>query len=565
MKKNLLLLLTFLSVLNSKAQTFDWAEQVGSTSYDILFCIYNDNSGNIYTAGYIEGPADLDPGTGVQIGGGNVADIFIQKLDPNKNLIWAKTITGPSNQYVYGLCLDAAGNILLTGGFSGKADFDPGVGTYTLSVSGGGNDIFILKLDPNGNFIWAKKIGSATGANQNGYAITSDASNNVLVTGAFDDTMDFDPSNIGVYNMTSAGQVDIFVLKLNSAGTFQWAKQMGSFYDDYGYSIKTDPAGNVITTGRFILQTDFDPGPAFFSMGNGTPTTDINMFIQKLDPAGNFIWARDYNFISNTGRGLYVNSLGEIFVTGNTSGAPDFDHSSATVYLPNAGANDIFALKLDGSGNFVWANSFGGTGHDFGYAIDLNASGEVFITGAFSNTADFLPGPGTYTLSSKGMYDIFTLKLDPIGNFLWATSNGGSSDDYGYCIKADNNNNIYTGGYFQNTMDMDPGIGITTFTSTGILDAFMIKLKSGPTNVIESALNDKIQIYPNPVNDKLKVNSETVIESMTITDISGKAILHFENINSGAFEINTNSLAQGVYLVKLSGKESVVTRKFVKQ
>lgn len=563
MKKILLLSFTILSFI-CKSQTFDWAEQVGSTSYDILFCIYNDNGGNIYTAGYIEGPADLDPGTGMQIGGGSVADIFIQKLDPNKNLIWAKTITGPLNQYAYGLCLDGAGNILLTGGFSGIADFDPGAGTYTMSSPGGGTDIFVLKLDPNGNFIWAKKMGSSGGANQNGFAITNDASNNVLVTGSFDGTMDFDPGS-GIFNMTSAGQVDIFVLKLNSSGAFLWAKSMGSFYDDHGYSIKTDPAGNVITTGRFMMQTDFDPGPSGFPLGIGTPNTDINMFIQKLDPSGNFIWARDYNLISNAGRGLYVNNLGEIFVTGNTGGSPDFDHGPATVYLPNAGANDIFALKLDASGNFVWANSFGGPGHDFGQAIDVNASGEVFITGAFSNTADFLPGPGTYTLSSKGMYDVFTLKLNASGNFLWAGSNGGVSDDYGYCIKVDNTNNIYAGGYFQNSMDMDPGPGITTFTSTGLFDAFMIKFNPSVMNIMESSMNNQTDIYPNPTNEKLKVNSKMNIESISIMDVFGKTILLFENINSNSFEINTTSLSQGVYFAAIKGKEKISIKEFVKQ
>lgn len=563
MRKFLLSFIFILSV-TAQSQTFNWAEQVSSTSYDVLFSAYNDNAGNIYTAGYISGPSDLDPGPGMQFAGSSVADIFIQKLNPSGNLIWAKSIGGMSNQYAYGLCIDAGGNVLVTGGFKGNVDFDPNAGVATLSAStGGGMDIFILKLDANGNFVWAKNIGSSNGANQNGYAITTDINNNVLVTGAFDGTMDFDPG-AGVTNLTSAGQVDIFVMKLNSSGIFQWAKRMGSFYDDYGYSIKTDASGNVITTGRFLMQTDFDPGAGTYPLGGMTTTTDINMFVQKLDAAGNFVWARDYNFISNTGRGLFVDNVGDIYVTGNTSGGADFDNGPGTAYVTVAGANDIFVLKLNSAGNYVWVNSYGGSGHDFGYSIDANASGEIFVTGAFQNTADFMPGAGTYTLVSNGMQDIFTMKLNSTGNLIWAVSSGGTQDDYGYCVKTDNTGNVYYGGYFQSTVDINPLAGVTTYTSGGVFDAFLVKLQGGSVLVSELVNDNPFVVYPNPTTGTLQIQSKEEIINVEVYNVIGQLVFG-SSINTNTAQLDLQNLSAGIYNLRIITSEGSIIKKIIKE
>lgn len=562
--KRYLLFLSILFSIVGESQTFNWAEQVSSTSNDVLFSAFTDNAGNIYTAGFISGPSDLDPGPGTQFAGSSVDDIFVQKLNSSGSLIWAKSIGGLGDQYAYGLCVDVAGNVLITGGFRGNIDFDPNAGVTTLSAStGGGVDIFVLKLDANGNFVWAKNMGSSNGSNQNGYAITTDLNNNVLVTGAFDGTMDFDPG-AGVANMTSAGQVDIFVLKLNSAGAFQWAKRMGSFYDDYGYSIKTDLSGNVITTGRFLMQTDFDPGPAFASLGGMTTSTDINMFVQKLDAAGNFVWARDYNFISNTGRGLYVDNVGDIYVTGNTSGGADFDGGPGTAYVTVAGANDIFVLKLTSAGNYVWVNSYGGIGNDFGYGIDMNASGEIFVTGAFQNTADFMPGSGTYTLSSNGMQDIFAMKLNSTGNLIWAVSSGGTQDDYGLCVKSDNAGNVYYGGYFQSTVDLDPLSGVTTYTSGGVYDAFLVKLQGNTVLVPETIYQNNFVVYPNPTTNQLQIQSTTEIYSVEIYNLAGQLVSHFSP-SSTLVNLDVTNLVSGVYNLRLITETGIMNRKLIKQ
>ena len=215
------------------------------------------------------------------------------------------------------ITVDNNGNVYTTGDFDGTGDFDPGPGVYNLT-SAGSEDIFVSKLDVNGNFVWAKRMGGGgpSTANDYGRSVVVDANGNVYVTGWFNYTADFDPGP-GVYNLTSASGPDIFVLKLDVNGNFLWVKQMGGVGSDYGESIAIDAAGNIYTTGRFGLQTDFDPGLGVYNL---TSAGDLDVFVSKLDANGNFVWARrmggtgrDY---ADYGRSIAVDAVGNVYTSG---------------------------------------------------------------------------------------------------------------------------------------------------------------------------------------------------------------------------------------------------------
>ena len=156
----------------------------------------------------------------------------------------------------FGIVTDATGNIFTSGEFSGVADFDPGPQTSTLSSSGG-YDIFVSKLDINGDFIWAKNIGGIY--DDVGSSITLDVSGNIYLAGSFEVTVDFDPSP-AIYNLASNGNADIFISKLDSFGNFVWAKSAGGISYDAGASVTTDTFGTIYCTGSFAATVDFDPG-----------------------------------------------------------------------------------------------------------------------------------------------------------------------------------------------------------------------------------------------------------------------------------------------------------------
>jgi hypothetical protein len=303
------------------------------------------------------------------------------------------------------------GNVYVTGFFSATADFDPGPGTFNLT-SDGGQDIFVCKLNSDGNFVWAKDLGG--NGQDNGNSIAVDSAGNVLTTGFFTGTADFDPGP-GTFNLTSSGSFDTFVSKLDSSGNFVWARdlggngQPGSGLGSFGDGIALDKAGNVYTTGFFTLTADFDPGPGTFNL---TSAGDQDIFVSKLDSGGNFVWAKGFGGTGrDDGLGITLDGAGNVYTTGSFQNTADFDPGPGTFDLTSAGSDDVFVSKLDNSGNFVWAKDLGGSDADSGSGIATFGPGNVYTTGEFQGTADFDPGPGTFNLTSAGMQDVFLSKL----------------------------------------------------------------------------------------------------------------------------------------------------------
>jgi len=462
-----------LPVQATPSATFGWAKSMGGTSDDFGISIATDSSGNIYTTGYFQGTVDFDPGVGTSnltsTGG---YDIFISKLDNSGNFVWAKSMGGASGAFGLSITLDSSGNIYTTGHFDGTADFDPSAGISNLTGSG---DVFVSKLDSNGNFVWAKSMGGMS--SDIGRGIALDSSGNVYTTGYFSGTADFDPS-AGTSNLTSAGSGDIFVSKLDSNGNFVWAKSMGGASDDDSWSITVGSSSNVYMTGYFQSTADFDPGAG---ISNLTSAGSYEIFISKLDSNGDFVWAKSMGGASgDSGFAITLDSSDNIYTTGYFRLTADFDPGIGVSNLTSAGGNDILISKLDSSGNFVWAKSMGGTSHDYGFAITLDSSGHIYTTGYFDDTADFDPGAGISNLTSAGSSDIFVSKLDTSGNFVWIKGMGGMSSDHGYGISLDSSGDVYTTGDFASVSDFDPSAGTTNLTSAGLADIFVTKLTVTP-------------------------------------------------------------------------------------
>ena len=446
----------------------------GGTSNDTPLDSVVDNSGNLYTTGYFQGTVDFDPGAGsstLTSAGGN--DIFVSKLDSSDNLVWAVRIGTTTNENSYGVAVDGSGSVYVTGAFQNTVDFDPGAGSSTLT-SAGGYDIFVLKLNLSGNFLWVKSFGQSN--NDFGLGTALDSSGNVYITGYFQGTVDFDPG-AGSSPLTSAGGIDVFVLKLDSSGNFQWAKGFGGTGTDSVYEIVVDAAASVYTTGYFNSTVDFDPGSGTANLGPAGGGGDV--FVSKLTSSGNYVWAVGFGGIgSDYGRAIAVDGSGNVLVTGNFQVTVDFDPGAGSSNLSSAGDQDVFISKFDPAGAFVWAKGFGGTGYDVPQSISVDSSGNAHITGAFNGSFDFNPGAGTSILASAGDDDAFVSKIDQSGNFLWAAHMGGTGSDGGQSIEVDGSGNVRVVGYFSLTADFDPGAGSSPLTSNGSTDVFISRFDS---------------------------------------------------------------------------------------
>lgn len=473
----------------------EWVTSVGGTTgttYARDMC--KDASGNTYAVGDYWGTIDFDPGAGIDnlisVGG---YDIFISKYDVNGNFVWAKSLGGSKYNFGYGIAVDGSGNVYTTGWYDGTADFDPGAGTFNLTANNGPGyyDVFISKLNANGDFVWAKSMGSS--GSDEGMGIELDAAGNIYITGSYAYTVDFDPG-AGVVNLSSPDFDAIFIAKYDSNGNFTWAKSIDGKHSQEAYNLAIDAVGNVYTTGRLygtpIDPVDFDPGAGVFNLA-----PDQNaFFVSKLDAEGNFVWAKLIE--GEYGHAIAFDGSASVYVTGKFVGTTDFD-PNAGVFNLTSKAGSIFVLKLTSTGDFIWVKAMGGTGftpsysnENIGYGITVDPGGNVLSTGKFAGTGDFDPGPGTFTLSanSTNYANGFISKLDTDGNFIWATAFGASGSlDLGYSITTDAFGNIYSLGQYRGTCDFDPSACV--FNLTGSTAGYVWKLSIGtaiPTPSITS-------------------------------------------------------------------------------
>lgn len=359
-----------------------WARSMGGTSSDSGNGITVDASFNVITVGFYQLTADFDPGVGTHnLTSNGQTDYFVQKLSSTGGLLWVESMGGSLSDNCNSVAVDLIGNVYVTGYFSGTVDFDPNSGVTNIS-SNGDVDIFIQKfLYATGSLTWIKTIGGTTG--DTGEAIAVDGSGNVLTTGRFRGTVDFDPG-ASTTNLNLGSTANIFISKLDASGSFVFAKAMGgNMGDDSGNDIEVDIFGSIYSTGIFFGTVDFDPGSGTTSL-TSSGSTDI--YIQKLDNSGNLVWVKsmggnDTGFVDR-GNSLTVDPFRNIYSIGIFNTTADFDPGAGTANLTSPASVSDYVLKwiqLSFSSDII-VNSGFGYSSNIGYSTLSNQSANLSST-----------------------------------------------------------------------------------------------------------------------------------------------------------------------------------------
>ncbi|MFO0358399.1 MAG: T9SS type A sorting domain-containing protein [Sphingobacteriaceae bacterium] len=456
----------------SQSPTFSWVKQLGGTGSDQLFETTCDKFGNSYCQGYFDGIADFDPGPNTYTLNGGSGSSFFVKLDQLGNFVFAFRIL---NAFGKALTIDSTGNIILTGEFSGTADFDPGPGVYNLTSVTISSDAYILKIGPFGNFIWASTL-CGQGA-QTPLCVKVDPSNNIYIVGYYLGDIDLNPGP-AVDSYSSTGSWDGFICKLDSSGNYIWGKNMSGSTTELVSKISVNTNEDVYIVGTYYGNIDLDPGP-LLNQVNCLGGEDG--FIVKLNNLGNFVWGKNLSSSGNEFFNHVVCKNGILYLSSIFQGIVDYDLGPSVFNLTSYGSNDAAVIKLDTSGNFIWAKNIGSSGDDRAENVQVDGVGDVYFCGEYSQTVDFDPGPGFFNLSSTGYLDAYICKLSNTGNFVWAISIGGAGNNerlWNFSIIC---NGISLAGQFANTVDFDPSPSSNTlspFGGPGNTDFYVQKLNS---------------------------------------------------------------------------------------
>lgn len=317
---------------------FVWAKSIGGTGDDYAEGIINYSYGTIILTGIFQGTADFDTDTttyNLTSNGGS--DIFIASFDSDSNLKWAKNVGGAGSDNATSISRDIAGDFFITGYFYGNADFDPGASVSTLA-SHGSQDVFIAKYTNNGNYLWAMDLGGSS--SDIGNSISTDVSGDVLITGSFTGTANFNPS-ITNSSLVSNGNQDIFIAKYDGSGNYQWAFNIGNSGLDRGTAIATDMYENIYLTGSFKGTANFDQK---VSVTNLVSIGSSDSFLAKYDASGNLKWINQLGGANaDEGFAINININGKVYTTGSFSGIANFySNLSPSANLTSSGNTDIY-------------------------------------------------------------------------------------------------------------------------------------------------------------------------------------------------------------------------------
>ncbi len=562
---SLLLILCSCSAL--KAQELHWARPAGTGTTEKGYCITTDDTGNVYTFGIFSGTADFDPSAATfdltAIAGGK--SFFIQKLDSTGNFRWAVSFGSASVENMPGsIKLDKSHNILVTGKLIGAMDADPGTGTVMIGGSGVGSS-FTIKLNSAAQYIWARVVPGFTG--NDGTASAVDDSCNIYIVGDFFGNVDFDPGT-GSFLMNAVNTWDIFYLKLDSSGSFMWAKQIGAAQIDRCVDVEVDSIGNFYTCGRYGDMVDMDPGAGVYNLPGG----NINFFVGKYDRNGNFLEST-----GSTGfqgdvfvRGLVLDKQKNIYLTGGFHGTVDFNTDAGILNFSAGTTYDNFLLKLDSACNFQWAKQLKSTGPNvYSYGIDVDTAGNVYTVGSFSDSLGIVLSDTSTQFLVAGETEIngYITKRNSVGTLIWAEQLIGSDSNAIMGVHVDKFNSIYTTGYFSGTVDFDFLTPTENLISAGLGDLFVQKLHADTVVIVSvpwvSSNKNTFVIYPDPSTTGVTyISAEMVIDWIVVTDITGRKVYEAEPVE----RMTTVSIATpGIYFVTISSGKNISTQKMIIQ
>lgn len=384
---------------------FLWGGSFGGNSTDAGLSVAVDGAGNVFLAGSILGTnVDLDPTSGVfpvtTSNGG--FDAFMVKLSSSGGFLWGRIFGGPGADAANAIAVDGAGDVWVTGGLGGGGDLDPGAGTFTVPGNGL-QDIFISKLDANGNFVWGGSVGGSGNDIGRGIAITS--AGHAVVCGEFRNTADFDPG-AGTQSRTSAGDADMFVMRLDGSGALQWAHRFGGTSFEVARSVAVDGTGAIAFTGEVNSTTDMDIGAG---TANLVGTFSEPSFVAKLNGDAAHQWSFLLSGFINKGNAVAVDAQRDVYVTGTFGGTMDIDPGPGVMNLVQAAGSDGYVLRYSSAGALVWGFKLDATTANMAAeTITVSPSATVVVGGAFPGTMDMDPGAGTTSITSAGSTDAYT-------------------------------------------------------------------------------------------------------------------------------------------------------------
>lgn len=372
---------------------------------------------------------------------------------------WARTWDSSILEIGTSVAADVSGNSYVTG---------------YKEVSPNDFQAYIRKIDTCGEAVWEVEWGGPDYDRPED--IVFDNTGFAYVCGYFADTTDFDPGP-GTDDHTSNGDMDCFLVKYDADGNFQWAQTWGGTMNDRASAASLDFISRVFVTGYYNGTADLDPSLA---VDNHTSNGSSDIFLSTFQTSGAYLGGKTWGGTGvDRANDVHVENLLNVYVTGFFSDTVDFDPGGGTVAKISNGLGDVFISKFNSLAAFDGVVVFGGSDSDSGVSVNSDPFNQnVYVVGNYAGTVDFNTGGSVDLHISNGGTDGFISGFDSAGTWQWTSTWGGTGTDMVYGSSTDGAGSTAITGYFEGTVDFDPGLPEIEYTSEGSTDVFISMFNS---------------------------------------------------------------------------------------
>ncbi len=415
-----------------------------------------DDRGNVYVGGSYRDTVRFSEQTFISKGG---LDLFLAKYNPDGILQWIKTAGGSETDGPTDICIDAHGNVHLTGYLRGKVQFE-----REMLEARGTSDIFFAKYDTDGNLQWIRQIGGEGSDGGSGVAVNKNG--DVYLSGDFSSSVSFDGTVL-----MAEGPEDAFIALYDSGGRLKWVRSGGSAGHDWGQSLAVDKEGNALMLGKFHQLARF--GKVELRAPESEDLYSSNGFILKCSPTGEFIWGqRMGGNRRNSLSSVVVNDRGDVFVSGSgymKGSRPTFGDSLIH-------SDEVFGAiiaKLSSDGIVQWVMSTIATGPHPQSMVADEAGNLLALTGFNHDERLKVSGRNTSQFfNSKGVGDFVIVKFASDGSLLDVRQEGGAGQVSANTMTLSKNGTLYILGSF----DSPVTLAGTALRNQGNRNAFIMKI-----------------------------------------------------------------------------------------
>ena len=493
----LLVFIVILTSLHAQVPSLDWAYSFGGAGTDVIRASAQDPQGNLIQVGYFEDTVDFDRGSGVAQKAvlTNDRDMFVQKVDASGNFLWVKVFSGSGVCIGHRVVIDELENIYVSGIFEGATqDFNPDPSlSFILNRGIYIRAMFLLKLNSQGDFIWAK---AQSGASAQHEGLALDTLGNIYTVGNFSSALDSDPeptSQTTIYP-SSGSKKCVFIQKVDTSGVQKYFATIKGNDDIETSAIAVGASQNPVFVGNFKGNADFDPGSGTNYLTATSGKT--NGYVMELDTSANYVSS---SLIQGGGNSkcidLQIDGAQNIYITGQYEGNVDFNPGTAVLFPRLPTSTGWFVEKISPNGNLLWARPYENSLQSLdGYYIQLQVDPfeNVYVSGAFRNTPlslePFKSGGVSLNYSSVSGSELFIAKHASNGDLLWAHGFAGvHTHVYKALLSA--SGQLIVSGFYSGAFNPDPYFSLQE-SSNGLMDCFILKFNgchpSDSTQVISA-------------------------------------------------------------------------------